>query len=201
MTDQAATLRVIQGDRSGKSGTQVPRRAIAFVARACYGEPYTALPMRHRIDQTMEKIRVEYGWQRKGRWESVHAVAEGQPETIQNGSVEEFVTEHYWGYTARKVECSEYQVEHPRWRVWRAAEATLDAEVSSLYGDAFVERLSALPASAFIADGSPVVVRHASNFSEREPNQAGSGNGAISPLSQAGPFPRLADVPGRRVLR
>jgi flagellar biosynthesis protein FlhG len=29
MTDQAATLRVIQGDRSGKSGSSVPRRAIA----------------------------------------------------------------------------------------------------------------------------------------------------------------------------
>src|SRR5437879_5755934 len=56
----------------------VPRRAIAFVARTCYGEPYTALPMRHRIDHTTEKIRVEYGWQRQGRWESVHAAAEGQ---------------------------------------------------------------------------------------------------------------------------
>jgi len=152
----------------------VPRRAIAFVARAYYGEPYIALPMRHRIDHTVEKIRVEYAWLRQGTWESVHAAAEGQPETIQNGSVEEFITEHYWGYTARRAECSEYQVEHPRWQVWRAAEATLDAEVSSLYGDTFVESLSARPASAFIADGSPVVVRHASNFSGLEPDQAAS---------------------------
>ncbi len=157
----------------------VPRRAIAFVARACYGEPYTALPMRHRIDHTMQKIRLEYGWQRRGRWESLHAAAEGPSETIQNGSVGEFITEHYWGYTARGVECSEYQVEHPRWQIWRAAEATLNADVSSLYGDAFVESLSARSASAFIADGSPVVVRRASDLSEPEPNQAAPGNGGF----------------------
>ena len=164
----------------------VPRRAIAFVARTCYGEPYTALPMRHRIDHTMEQIRVEYGWQRQGRWESVQAAAEGQPEAIKNGSVEEFITEHYWGYTAHKAACSEYQVEHPRWQVWHAAEAALDADVSSLYGDAFVESLSARPASAFIADGSPVVVRHASDFSEREPNQAAPGNGGITLRQKTG---------------
>lgn len=148
----------------------VPRRAIAFIARRCYGEPYTALPMRHRIDHTTERIRVEYGWQRQGRWESVCAAAEGQPKAIENGSLEEFITEHYWGYTARKAACSEYQVEHPRWQVWDALEATLEADVSTLYGDAFVESLSSPPASAFIADGSPVVVRQACEFAEGEPN-------------------------------
>ena len=144
----------------------VPRRAIAFVGRTCYGEPYTALPMRHRIDHTIEKIRVEYEWRRQGKWESVCAAAEGQPKTIEKGSLEEFITEHYWGYTARRAACSEYQVEHPPWHVWRAPEATLEADVSTLYGDVFVESLSSRPASAFIADGSPVVVRNASEFSD-----------------------------------
>jgi uncharacterized protein len=150
----------------------VPRRVIAFVARTCYGEPYAALPMRHRIEHTTEKIRVEYGWQRQGRWESLRAAAEGLPKTIEKGSLEEFITEHYWGYTARKRACSEYQVEHPRWQVWRAVEATLEADVSTLYGDAFVKSLSSRPASAFIADGSTVVVRQACEFSEGEPNPA-----------------------------
>lgn len=140
----------------------VPRGAIAFVARTCYGEPYTALPMRHKIDHTTETIRVEYGWRRQGRWESVYAAAEGQPKAIETGSLEEFITEHYWGYTARGVGCGEYQVEHPRWQVWHATEATLEAEFSTLYGDAFAESLASPPTSAFIADGSPVVVRRAS---------------------------------------
>jgi uncharacterized protein len=147
----------------------VPRRAIAFVGRTCYGEPYRALPMRHRIDHTVEKICVEYGWQLQGRWESMRAAAEGQSKPIEHGSLEEFITEHYWGYTARKAACAEYQVEHPRWQVWRAVEATLDADVPTLYGDSFAESLSSRPASAFIADGSWVVVRRRSEFSEREP--------------------------------
>src|ERR1700732_1517862 len=40
----------------------VPRRAIAWIARTCYGEPYTALPMRHQIQASPERIDVEYGW-------------------------------------------------------------------------------------------------------------------------------------------
>ncbi|MDB6025907.1 MAG: hypothetical protein JWM68_2130 [Verrucomicrobiales bacterium] len=142
----------------------VPRRAIAFVARTFYGEPYTALPMRHSIVQSTENLRVEYGWQRQGGWESVRAKGEGQPKLIESGSLEEFITEHYWGYTARGSTCSEYQVEHSRWNVWPAAETALEADISTLYGEAFVASLSSTPASAFIADGSSVLVRHASRF-------------------------------------
>ena len=46
-------------------GELVPRRAIAFVARRLYGEPYTALPMGHRIQHTASSIHVEYRWQRE----------------------------------------------------------------------------------------------------------------------------------------
>lgn len=137
----------------------VPRRAIAFVARTFYGEPYLALPMRHSIDISSARIRTEYAWQRGGRWESLLALGAGEPQRIEDGSDEEFITEHYWGYTARARGCSQYQVEHPRWRVWRATEARLDADISILYGERFVESLSSKPVSAFIADGSAVAVR------------------------------------------
>jgi uncharacterized protein YqjF (DUF2071 family) len=137
----------------------VPRRAIAWIARTCYGEPYTALPMRHQIQASPERIDVEYGWRRNGQWESLRATGVGSPQAIENGSLEEFITEHYWGYTAREESCTEYQVEHPRWRVWRAREAVLHADTPTLYGDAFAGPLSTSPVSAFIADGSPVVVR------------------------------------------
>jgi uncharacterized protein YqjF (DUF2071 family) len=142
----------------------VSRRAIAYVARACYGEPYSALPMRHSIEHTPERMSVEYSWQRQGRWELLSATAEGQSKPIENGSLEEFITEHYWGYTARNAVCSEYQVEHPRWQVWRATEAKLEADVSTLYGASFAESLSSRPASAFIAAGSWVIVRRKCEF-------------------------------------
>jgi uncharacterized protein YqjF (DUF2071 family) len=143
----------------------VPSRAIAFVARACYGEPYVAFPMRHRIEQATDGIRAQYSWRRRGRWESVVAAAEGAPKTVESGSLEEFITEHYWGYTARGAACSEYQVEHPKWQVWRALTVALEADVASLYGKAFVEGLTARPSSGFIADGSLVVVQQAARLS------------------------------------
>jgi len=145
----------------------VPRRAIAFVARTFYGEPYSALPMRHRVDHSNSGIRVEYAWRRSTRWESLSAAASGQPRTIEIGSEEEFITEHYWGYTARTAGCNEYQVEHPCWHVWTATEAALDADISGLYGTRFVDSLSAHPTSAFIADGSPVAVRFKSTLLPR----------------------------------
>jgi uncharacterized protein len=109
-------------------------------------------------------LSVEYGWRRQGRWENVRAAAEGPSKPIESGSIEEFIAEHYWGYTAHKSANGEYEVEHARWRVWRAVEAELEADVSTLYGDSFVQSLSSPPASAFIADGSPVAVRSRSEF-------------------------------------
>jgi uncharacterized protein YqjF (DUF2071 family) len=137
----------------------VPRRVIAFIARTLYGEPYTALPTRHRVDLTAAGIEAEYSWRRQGHWESLAASGVGAPMEIEAGSEEEFITEHYWGYTARAAGCAEYQVEHPRWRVRRCVKFSFDADVKSLYGDRFVEPLAATPVSAFIADGSPVTVR------------------------------------------
>lgn len=137
----------------------VPRRAIAFIARTFYGEPYSALPMRHRIEMSDARIRTEYAWKRCDRWESLHVAGAGKPMEIASGSEEEFITEHYWGYNARGKVCGEYQVEHPRWRVWRGTDAGLDADIAGLYGEQFVTSLSAPPVSAFIADGSAVTVR------------------------------------------
>ena len=140
----------------------VPNRLVALIARACYGEPYRALTMRHFVNHASDEIRVEYAWRRCGKWESIKAVGIGRPEPVQDGSIEEFITEHYWGYTARRATCSEYQVEHPRWRVWRAREPVFSADIFGLYGPAFSEPLSAQPVSSLIADGSPVTVYGAS---------------------------------------
>jgi hypothetical protein len=115
--------------------------------------------MRHTIEVSPSQIRAEYAWRRCGHWESLCATGRGEAQSIRAGSEEEFITEHYWGYTACRSGCNEYQVEHPRWTVWREVDAKLNADVSSLYGERFVESLSACPASALIADGSPIAVR------------------------------------------
>ena len=136
----------------------VPRRAIAFLARACYGENYVALPMKHEIEHLDENLKVEYSWRRSRKWESLKMSATGQPQSISAGSHAEFITEHYWGYTALRSGCGEYRVEHPRWKIWNASSFELNADVATLYGQQFVKTLDAPPQSAFIADGSPITV-------------------------------------------
>jgi uncharacterized protein len=136
----------------------VPKRAIAIVARTFYGENYVALPMKHQIDHVDRKLSVEYSWRRGRKWESLKMNASGEAQTIPAGSHAEFITEHYWGYTCFRGGCSEYRVEHPRWKVWNAEKFEFKADVAVLYGEQYVEPLSAAPRSAFIADGSPVEV-------------------------------------------
>ena len=119
--------------------------------------------MRHAIELDNGGLRsrssVEYAWHWQGRWNSLRGVAIGVSYAPTEGSAEEFITEHYWGYTAqRNGECAEYRVEHERWNLWRAQEAVLDCDVASLYGAKFVQSLGAPPESAFIAEGSPVSV-------------------------------------------
>jgi uncharacterized protein YqjF (DUF2071 family) len=136
----------------------VPRPAIALVARALYGENYIAVPMRHEIEHLDQNLEVEYSWRRDGKWESLKMTATGEPHAISAGSHAEFITEHYWGYTALRSSCSEYRVEHPRWKVWNATAFEFNADVATLYGEQFAETLNQPPRSAFIADGSPISV-------------------------------------------
>jgi uncharacterized protein YqjF (DUF2071 family) len=136
----------------------VPRRAIAIVARTFYGENYLAVPMKHQIDHVDLKLSVEYSWRRGRKRESIKLTATGEPQAIPAGSHAEFITEHYWGYTCFRGGCSEYRVEHPRWKTWNADSFEFAADIASLYGEQFVEPLQVAPRSAFIAEGSPIQV-------------------------------------------
>ena len=83
----------------------VPRLAIAATARVLYGEKYVALPMRHSItgDPARGGMYVTYGWRHPffgGRWMGLGAVVSGAAKEAQPGSEEEFITEHYWGYSS-----------------------------------------------------------------------------------------------------
>jgi uncharacterized protein YqjF (DUF2071 family) len=141
----------------------VPRAAIAAVARFAYNEPYRALPMRHQVGplrapgDTPEVV--EYGWRQRAGWGRVRVEPVGAPEPLEAGSEAEFIAEHYWGYTAQRDGSTvEYRVEHPRWRTWRVERPLLEGDLAELYGPDFARVLAAPPASAFLAEGSPVTV-------------------------------------------
>ncbi len=139
----------------------VPRLAIAISARLLYNENYAALPMSHQIEKDSDDIKsAAYFWKFNGRENSLSLRTRGHARPVAEGSEAEFITEHYWGCSAQKTGATlEYQVEHPRWRIWEAQDARLDCDVTKLYGASFFEPLSHPPASAFLAEGSVVIVR------------------------------------------
>jgi uncharacterized protein YqjF (DUF2071 family) len=137
----------------------VPKRAVAWLARLAYGENYSRCPMRHRVSADGTSKSAEYEWRIRGSWAKLHAEGEGEPAYPGDGSIEQFITEHYWGYSAQRDGGTiEYHVTHPQWRVWRSARAGFEGDAAETYGSAFAEVLQRPPDSAFIADGSPVVV-------------------------------------------
>ena len=138
----------------------VPRRAIALVARTFYNENYIALPMAHDIRTTAnDGIDACYRWRSKGSWSEMHLESQGNPQPLQDGSQEQFIAEHYWGYAGqRDGSCVAYQVTHPSWRVWQARHAEFSGDVEDIYGPEFAAVLRAKHASAFLAEGSAVTV-------------------------------------------
>jgi len=139
----------------------VPRRAIALVARLAYNEPYDAVPMRSIVPTSLVPApgRLEYAWRTARGWHRAAAETVGEPTPAEPDSEEAFVTEHYWGYTRQRDGGTvEYEVTHPRWRLWAVRDAVLDADVVEVYGPRFAEALVGAPSSALVAEGSPVVV-------------------------------------------
>lgn len=138
----------------------VPRKAIAFVARKFYNENYIALPMSHRIERVQDEVKsVSYSWWLNGRENFLKLDVQGPAQPLVDGSIQEFITDHYWGYSRqRDGSTMEYRVEHPRWQVWEAQNVDFDCCVADLSGEKFGQFLNRPPASAFLADGSEIKV-------------------------------------------
>ena len=137
----------------------VPRRAIAWVAKRFYEEPYHAVPTRSEISSDAKTLTAEYGWKLGGRWHTLSAAAYLPPQAIAPGSEEEFLTEHYWGYTRRSDgSTSAYQVEHPRWQTYRLQSYEIAVDFENLYGPKFGFLTGQRVSSVLLAEGSEVTV-------------------------------------------
>jgi hypothetical protein len=133
----------------------VPKYAVAAMARWVFNENYLCVPMSHRI----EAGKVEYAWKLGSHQCLMKIETEGDSFVPPEGSLSQFITEHYWGYTTQKRGASlEYEVQHPPWSVWNAKQASFSGNAAGLYGAEIAQILTREPDSAFLAQGSPVTV-------------------------------------------
>jgi uncharacterized protein YqjF (DUF2071 family) len=138
----------------------VPRRAIAIVARVFYNENYVAAPMAHEIRPLGDHdLSVAYKWRTGKRWNEIKLETKGNSELPAEDSIEQFITEHYWGCAAqRDGGCVEYRVTHPAWKVWQVERCAFDFDAEEFYGKEMAGVLAGQPQSAFLAEGSAVAV-------------------------------------------
>jgi uncharacterized protein YqjF (DUF2071 family) len=137
----------------------VPRPALTWVANTVYHEKYETMPMKHTWHETRDELTVTYAW-KKETWNSFEVKASTATTPIRPGSDEEFITEHYWGYTQiNPVKTSEYRVEHPTWEVYPVRDYHIDVRFGEVYGMQFDFLTSLRPASVFLAEGSAIQVQ------------------------------------------
>jgi hypothetical protein len=74
-------------------------------------------------------------------------------------SVEEFIFEHYYGYTKISSHVSqEYKVNHPRWEVNKVNDYFIECDFAAMYGNDFAILNNQKPNSVIVAEGSLVTV-------------------------------------------
>ena len=136
----------------------VPKPAITFVANTVYKENYQTLPMKHKWEVKEDAFHVAYFW-KTDQWNKFAVETSCTSEAMELGSEEEFITEHFWGYTKLSSNVtSEYQVEHPRWEVYPVKNYDIEVDFGANYGSDFAFLSKQKPASVMLAEGSPINV-------------------------------------------
>ena len=137
----------------------VPKPAISFVANSFFNERYATMPMRnyHLIDNN--QLTVGYEWKHHHQWNKLRVVANPISKLIAEGSKEEFITQHFWGYSStRKKETIEYEVEHVKWESYPVKNYTVNCDFESLYGSSFGYLSQTIPDSVMLAEGSEIAI-------------------------------------------
>jgi uncharacterized protein YqjF (DUF2071 family) len=140
-------------------GEIVPKPAISFTANTLFNEKYTTLPMKYSWATEGDILQVGYEWKKNKRWNKLEVTANANPVPLAADGKEEFITEHFWGYSViNKNRTGEYHVEHPRWDTYTVKEYVVDCDFAGLYGNRFGFLGQQIPGSVFLAEGSPIKV-------------------------------------------
>ncbi len=138
----------------------VPKLALSIVANVVYNEPYVTMPMQHSWTTTNDELTVSYGWRKNKNGYKIEVTADNKSVEIEADSIEEFITEHYWGYNKNSsTKTMEYGVEHPRWQVYPVKKHAMTMDFAHLYGADFAFLNASKPASILLAEGSEILVK------------------------------------------
>jgi uncharacterized protein len=154
----------IQGDTIKRGvvflNETVPYKVVACLANKLYKEHYTAIPAKSTIVNTVSAKSIKYEWKINKQWNHIAVNANNNNEQMAAGQLEEYIFEHYYGYTKiNDSRSQEYKVNHPRWLVNKVTDYSIDCDFRSMYGNDFAFLSNCKPASVIMAAGSAVSVK------------------------------------------
>jgi hypothetical protein len=137
----------------------VPSKIVAWTANKLYKEHYIAIPTKYHWDLAKPNKEISYQWKVQSKWNSIKVIASKEKQKMKTGSFEEFIFEHYFGYTRVNAEKSiEYKINHPSWEINTIYDSHIDCDFVSCYGSAFKMLNTAKPQSIMLAEGSTISV-------------------------------------------
>lgn len=137
----------------------VPKLAISFIANTVYHEKYVTKAMKHSVKETENQMALSYQWKHQSKWNCIEASVEKPAQAMVTGSEEEFIAEHYWGYSRYNGTTTfEYNVQHPPWKIFQVKDYLIDCDFGAMYGDGFSDLPNTKPNSVFVAEGSEIAV-------------------------------------------
>jgi len=137
----------------------VPNKIVAWVANKLYREHYIAIPTKHKWTDLTDQKEIEYQWKVKSRWNNIKVLGSTAKQKIVAGSMEEFIFEHYYGYTKVNSNHSiEYRINHPSWEINPIQEYSIDCDFAAFYGTDFDMLNNKEPQSIMLAEGSEISV-------------------------------------------
>lgn len=138
----------------------VPYKAVAWLANKLYKEHYIAIPTKNTIEIKSLSKNIRYDWKINNEWNHIAVDVANIKEEMPAGSIEEFIFEHYYGYTKIDEQHSqEYKVNHPRWQVNKVIDYSINCDFESMYGKDFSFLKNHQPDSVILAEGSEVTVK------------------------------------------
>lgn len=139
----------------------VPKPAITFVANTVYKENYETLPMQHSWNLNEDKLEVCYQWKTKEQWNTIFVEAKNEMQKIEENSVIEFISEHYWGYAKKdESKTNEYEVKHPKWQYYPITNYKIEVDFGANYGNEFKVLQTVKPNSVMLLEGSEISVEN-----------------------------------------
>jgi hypothetical protein len=138
----------------------VPKPLITLVANSLYHEHYTTSNMDHVWKETHDSLFFEYRWQVNNKWQSIAATTEKEADPILENSEEQFIMEHYFGYTGHKNKTFQYEVLHPSWLHYKVKDFNSAMDFEANYGTDFEHLKYAKPTSVILAKGAEVSIKN-----------------------------------------